>query len=63
MGTILEQITEASKALAETKIIAARRNALIKEAYEAGVPWNDIAEAAGMSRQAAYDALQRTKRG
>lgn len=56
----LERLKAASEALHEAKALADQRNALIAQARDERVSWDEICEATGLSRQAAYNALTRT---
>lgn len=55
-ATQLRQIERAARTIAEA---TARRDALIREARESGETWQDIATAAGMTRQGAHKAATR----
>ncbi|RTE47905.1 hypothetical protein [Actinobaculum sp. 352] len=55
----LDDLREVAAAVAELEAVIARRNLLIVQARDEGLPWDAISEACGLARQSAYNAYQR----
>jgi hypothetical protein len=58
----LKKLKAASTALEQAKTLADQRNTLIVQARDERLGWEEICEATGLSRQAAYTAFQRARK-